>query len=272
MSAFNYFIENNCPFVFRYKYSNPNIIRTVFIKEHREDKGLIITTEAFTCKIKAFKTDGIHFNTEDLLPSKYESVYDDEALDETEVSVTHFDTTDLLPRKYVYDDNSDDEVDETEVSVTHFENDEEDKKCNDNKHQFLKYAIENNKTIAFEYSWNIHVMTPYRICNFGKSVLMYIEDEDTFRTYDIEQIRFVRIPEELREKVTEDENEEDEEETEDENDIEYSDYLESSCCEDENDDEYNTALDLEQSETFRELNRWDEDELDISAIDEINEW
>jgi hypothetical protein len=106
---------------------------------------------------------------------------------------------DLLPRKYesVYDDNSDDEaLDETEVSVTHFENDvdEEDKKCNDNKHQFLKYAIENNKTIAFEYSWNIHVMSPYRFCNFGKSVLMYDEKHDMFRTYDIEEIKFVRIP------------------------------------------------------------------------------
>ena len=230
MSAFNYFIENNCPFVFRYKYSNPNIIRTVFIKEHREDKGLIITSEAFTCKIKSFKTDGIHFDTKDLLPTKYESVED-------------------------------------EVSVTHFDNDEEDKKCNDNKHDFLKYAIENNKTIAFEYSWNIHLMSPYRICNFGNSVLMYDEKHDMFRTYEIEEIRFVRIPiEEL--KITEEDVTEEEEETEDENE-EYSDYLESSC---DDDDEYNTALSLEQSETFRALIRWDDDELDISAIDEINDW
>lgn len=199
MSTFNYFIEKNLPFVFRYKYSNPNIIRTVFIKEHKEDKGLIITSEAFTCKIKTFKTDGIHFNTEDLLP-RYNSS-DDDTLDETY----------------------------------------EDKKCNDNKHKFLKYAIENNKTIAFEYSWNIHIMTPYRFCNFGKSVLMYEEEYDMFRTYNIEEIRFVRIPQISKES--------DEEETEDdvEEETEYSDYLESSCCE-------------------------DDEELDISAIDEINEW
>jgi hypothetical protein len=236
MSSFNYFIENNLPFVFRYKYSNPNIIRTVFIKEHREDKGLIIASEAFTCKIKTFKTDGIHFDTNDLLPTKYESVYDENDVDD-------------------------------EVSVTHFDNDvdDEDKKCNENKHEFLKYAIENNKTIAFEYNWNIHLMSPYRICNFGNSVLMYDENHDMFKTYDIEEIRFVRIPnEEL--KITEDENEE----------TEYSDYLESSC--DDEEDEYNTSLALEQSETFRELNRWDGDEaldendLDISAIDEINDW
>lgn len=194
MSVFNYFIENNLPFVFRYKYSNPNVIRTVFIKEHKEDKGLIVTSEAFTCKIKTFKTDGIHFDTEDLLPKKY---------------------TDEIC----------DELDE-DVSITHFE-DDEDRKCNDNKHQFLKYAIENNKTIAFEYGWNNHIMSPYRFCNFGKSVLMYDEKHDMFRTYDIEEIKIVRIPSIIKEE-------------------EYSDYLESSCC--------------------------DEEELDISAIDEINEW
>jgi hypothetical protein len=230
MSVYNYFIEKQLPFVFRYKYSNPNIVRTVLIKEHNEDKGLIVTTEAFTCKIKTFKTDGIHFDTNDLLPSKYVSVYDESV-----------------------DDNED----------------IEDKKCNDNKHQFLKYAIENNKTIAFEYSWkdDVHVMTPYRICNFGKSVLMYIDYDDMFRTYDIDEMRFVRIPEELREEeVTETEDDVDDNETE---------YLESSCDDDDEDDEYNTALALEQSETFRELNRWDdvdETELDISAIDEINDW
>jgi hypothetical protein len=248
MSAYNYFIENNLPFVFRYKYSNPNIIRTVFIKEHKEDKGLIVTSEAFTCKIKTFKTDGIHFDTNDLLPIM--SVYNE-----------------TLPNEDLSDD---------EVSVTHFDNeDKEDKKCNENKHQFLKYAIENNKTIAFEYSWkdDVHVMSPYRICNFGKSVLMYEEEEDTFRTYDIDQMRFVRIPEELRNEAL------DEEETEDENDDERDEeYLESSCDEAlDEEDEFDTAFALEQSETFRELNRWDDEaldetELDISAIDEINDW
>jgi hypothetical protein len=255
MSAYNYFIENNVPFVFRYKYSNPNIIRTVFIKEHKEDKGLIITSEAITCKIKSFKTDGIHFDTNDLLPDKYVSVYDE-----------------ALPNEDLSEDD--------EVSVTHFYNeiDEDDRKCNDNKHQFLKYAIENNKTIAFEHSHNIHVMSPYRFCNFGKSVLMYDEKNDMFRTYDIEEIRFVRIPpiiedvDENEEEVTEDVDESDENEEE---------YLESSCYETEDealdDDEFNTSFALEQSETFRELNRWDDDEaldeeLDISAIDEINEW
>ena len=116
MSAYQYFIENNVPFVFRYKYSNPNIIRTVFIKEHKEDKGLIITSEAFTCKIKSFKTDGIHFDTSDLLPSEYVSVYDEALAKDDDVSVTHFDLA------------------ENKVDV-------EDKKCNENKHQFLKYAI-----------------------------------------------------------------------------------------------------------------------------------
>jgi len=246
MSAYQYFIENNLPFVFRYKYSNPNIIRTVFIKEHKEDKGLIITSEAITCKIKTFKTDGIHFDTNDLLPDKYVSVYDDnsddEALDETEVSVTQFDLNEV---------------------------DEDDKQCNDNKHDFLKYAIENNKTIAFEHIHNIHVMSPYRFCNFGKSVLMYDEKHDMFRTYDIEDIRFVRIPP-IIEDGDEALHENEVTETEDDDDNE-EEYLESSC-DDESDDDYNTSLALEQSETFRELNRWDDEDLDISAIDEINEW
>ncbi len=216
MSAYNYFIENQLPFVFRYKYSNPNIIRTVFIKEHKEDKGLIITSEAITGKIKSFKTDGIHFDTRDLLPT-YDEVLGDGNLSEDEVSVTHFEN-------------------------------EEDKKCNDNKHQFLKYAIENNKTIAFEYSWkdDVHIMAPYRFCNFGKSVLMYEEEEDAFRTYDIDQMRFVRIPTQLRD--DEDLSESDEEVTESEETESDDEYLISSCDED------------------------DIDDLDISAIDEINEW
>jgi len=163
MTSYNYFIENKLPFVFRYKYSNPNIIRTVFIKEHKGDK--IITSEAFTCKIKTFKTDGIHFDTEDLLPKKYT----DEICDEIDNELINFKLNDTI----------------------------EHDGCNEDKHCFLKYAIENNKTVAFEYQWTIHIMSPYRFCNFGNSVLMYNDKTDMFKTYDIDEIRFVRIPDEI---------------------------------------------------------------------------
>jgi hypothetical protein len=65
-------------------------------------------------------------------------------------------------------------------------------------------------------------MAPYKICNFGKSVLMYVEEEDIFRTYDIDEMRFVRIPREYKDEET------DEEEIDEETDEEY---LESSCDE-----------------------------------------
>ena len=202
MSTYNYFIEKQLPFVFRYKYSNPNIIRTVFIKDYNEDKGLIVTSEAFTCKIKTFKIDGIHFYTRDLFPT-----YDVE-----------------------------DEVSEDEY-----------KKCNENKHEFLKCAIENNKTVAFSNGWFTYVMSPYRFCNFGKSVLMYNEKDDMFRIYDIEEIKFVPIPKEVIDVELSDV---------DEPDYELDDFsLESSC-----DDDILTEKDI--------LN----EHLDISAIDEINDW
>lgn len=64
MNKYKYFIKNKLPFLFRYKYSKPNKIRTVYIKGVK--KNIMIAIEGK--KIKKFRLEGVHFDTSDLLP------------------------------------------------------------------------------------------------------------------------------------------------------------------------------------------------------------
>jgi hypothetical protein len=120
---------------------------------------------------------------------------------------------------------------------------EEFKKVNKNKEQFLRFAMDNHKTVSFVYDDNTYLMAPYKFSEDG--VVFYDEKQDAFKTFLIDDITFVPILQES--KVEESKVEEPETETEEINDDEDIFYLESDGL-------------------------LDGDDLDISAIDEINEW
>ena len=138
------------------------------------------------------------------------------------------------------------------VSINRKMNQVEHRRCNDNKKEFLTYAINNNKTIAFEYTTGFYVLSPMRICNFGKSVLMYNEIIDTLDTFYIDEMTFYPIPEDLRD----DTEEVDEEEVETDVDV---------------DDVDETDVLSLQSEHESETDE-SEDDLDISLLTEIYHW
>jgi hypothetical protein len=136
----------------------------------------------------------------------------------------------------------------------------EHRRCNDNKKEFLTYAINNNKTIAFEYTTGFYVLSPMRICNFGKSVLMYNEITDTFNMFYIDEMTFYPIPEDLR-----DVDDEALDETEVETDVDVDDDILSLQSEHE-------SGERDESETDEHESDESEDELDISLLTEMYHW
>ena len=132
----------------------------------------------------------------------------------------------------------------------------EHRRCNNNKNEFLTYAINKNKTIAFEYTTGFYVLSPMRICNFGKSVLMYNEITDTFNTFYIDEMTFYPIPEDLR----------DLDETEVETDVD--DDILSLQSEHESDERDESETDEHETDESDES----EDELDISLLTEMYHW
>ena len=134
----------------------------------------------------------------------------------------------------------------------------EHRRCNNNKNEFLTYAINNNKTIAFEYTTGFYVLSPVRICNFGKSVLMYNEITDTFNTFYIDEMTFYPIPEDLR----------DETEVETDVDEDVDDDILSLQSEHESDERDESETDEHETDESDES----EDELDISLLTEMYHW
>jgi hypothetical protein len=142
----------------------------------------------------------------------------------------------------------------------------EHRRCNDNKKEFLTYAINNNKTIAFEYTTRFYVLSPMRICNFGKSVLMYNEIIDTFDTFIIDEMTFYPIPEDLRADTEEVAEEVSNEEVSNE---EVSN--EEVSNEEVSDEEVSDDVLSLQSEYESESDE-SEDDLDISLLTELYDW
>ena len=140
----------------------------------------------------------------------------------------------------------------------------EHRRCNDNKKEFLTYAINNNKTIAFEYTTGFYVLSPMRICNFGKSVLMYNEITDTFNTFYIDEMTFYPIPEDLRDDEALDD-------TEVETDVDVDDDILSLQSEHESDERDESETD-ERDESETDESDESEDELDISLLTEMYHW
>jgi hypothetical protein len=138
----------------------------------------------------------------------------------------------------------------------------EHRRCNNNKNEFLTYAINNNKTIAFEYTTGFYVLSPIRICNFGKSVLMYNEITDTFNTFYIDEMTFYPIPEDLRDET--------EVET-DVDDVDVDDDILSLQSEHESDERDESETD-ERDESESDESDESEDELDISLLTDMYHW
>jgi hypothetical protein len=65
--------------VFRYTYSQPNVIRSFFptsLYQGKEEQ-VMVGKNTHTGEFRSFKLSGIHFETQDLLPAKYTSVFED---------------------------------------------------------------------------------------------------------------------------------------------------------------------------------------------------
>lgn len=77
--SIQYFIDNACPMVFRYTHSQPNVIRSFFptsLYQGKEEQ-IMVGKNTHTGEFRSFKLSGIHFETQDLLPAKYTSVFED---------------------------------------------------------------------------------------------------------------------------------------------------------------------------------------------------
>lgn len=77
--SIQYFIDNACPMVFRYTYSQPNVIRSFFPTSLYEGKEetVMVGKNTHTGQFRSFKLSGIHFETKDLLPAKYTASFDE---------------------------------------------------------------------------------------------------------------------------------------------------------------------------------------------------
>lgn len=152
MDDYSLFIDNKIPFLFRYKHSNPDKIRTVIINKYDKEKDIIIATEDGI--VKAFKVSGIHFETSDILNIKYEQIDDQDE----EYNYNN---------KYTRKENSKD------------------------KRAILKEAINNNNTIKFKYEEDMYVAEPYKIFEYGKSILFYDINTDNFMAFRIDEIEII---------------------------------------------------------------------------------
>lgn len=74
--SIQYFIDNACPMVFRYTYSQPNIIRSFFPTSiyRGNEEEVMVGKNTHTGQFRSFKISGINFETKDLLPAKYISI------------------------------------------------------------------------------------------------------------------------------------------------------------------------------------------------------
>jgi hypothetical protein len=151
MDDYSLFIDNKIPYLFRYKYSNPDTIRTVIISKYDKEKDIIIAIEEGV--VKAFKVSGIHFETSDILNIKY-------------------DQNDDQDEEYNYNNKY-------KVPI------------NRDKKAILKEAINNNITIAFKHEEDIYVLEPYKIFEYGKSILFYDKNTDDFISFRIDEIEFI---------------------------------------------------------------------------------
>ena len=75
--SIQYFIDKQLPMVFRYKFSNPDKIRSFFPTSLYNGKSeqVMVGKNTHNGQYRSFKISGIHFETQDLLPVRNSTVF-----------------------------------------------------------------------------------------------------------------------------------------------------------------------------------------------------